>query len=103
MWARVSRFEGPVDKVDDDIRTSRETVSELIKGSSGSEGVYYLVDRETGRSMAVTLWESEQAMRDSEQIAARIREESTAQVGGTIVGVERYEVVLQPSDVMARR
>lgn len=103
MWARVSRFAEPKDRVDDDIRNSREAARELVEQSQGSEGVYYLVDRETGLGMAVTLWESEQAMRDSERVAARIREAANAQVQGEILGVEHYEVVVQPSDVMSMR
>ena len=100
MWARVSKFMEPRNRIDDDIRDSKESVKELLDRTSGSEGVYYLVDREAGRTMAITFWESEEALRASEDVAARIREESTARIGGDIVTVEHYEVALQPSDVM---
>lgn len=100
MWARVSKFQIPKDRIDEDISESRTTISEAIRTIPGSAGVYYLVDRERGETLAVTLWETEQAMRASEKEASRIREESTTDIGGKILSVERYEVALQPSDVM---
>jgi len=51
--------------------------------------------------MAVTLWEDAEAMRASEEAAARIREEGTGEEGGRILSVERFEVALQPSDVLS--
>jgi heme-degrading monooxygenase HmoA len=101
MWARVSTFKGPTDNIDEDIRDSREAVKQLLDNASGSRGVYYLIDREHGRSMAVTLWESEEALRASEEAAAQVRDESNERVGGETVSVERYEVALEPSDVLA--
>jgi heme-degrading monooxygenase HmoA len=100
MWARVTRFEEPTNRIDDDIRDSRGAIAELIRRVPGSRGVYYLVDRDTGHTMAVTLWETEEAMRASEDEAARLREESTARVGARVVSVERFEVALEPSDVL---
>lgn len=101
MWARVSRFQIPKNRMDEDIEESRKIVTEGVKRIPGSRGVYYLVDRERGETMAVTLWEDEQSMQASEEETARIREESTAGEGGKVLGVERYEVAIQPSDVMA--
>jgi heme-degrading monooxygenase HmoA len=97
MWARVSRFKGPVDRVDEDIRDSKDRVRELA-GIPGSRGAYYLVDRESGETMAVTLWESEQTLRESEEAADRIRQEGVREVGGEIIDVKRFEVVVEPAD-----
>ncbi len=102
MWARVSRLQQPKDRIDEDVRETKKVVTELAKRIPAFTGTYYLVDRERGQTMAVTLWEDEQSMRASEEEAARIREELTARVGGTIVAVEHYEVALQPSDVMPK-
>lgn len=101
MWARVSRFDEPKDRIDDDIRMTRSSVVDLVTSTPGTQGFYYMVDRETGRAMAVTFWDSKESMLASEREAARIRMQSTSAVGGTITGVEHYEVVLQPADVMA--
>lgn len=101
MWARVSRFAEPKDRIDEDIEDSRRLITELLSKTTGNKGVYYLVDRTKGQTMAITLWESEEAMRASEQEAARIRQESTQRLGGEILGVDHYEVAIQPADVMA--
>ena len=100
MWARVVRFKEPKERLDEDIRESKEIIREAIKRIPGSRGVYYLVDRETGDVLNVTLWEDEQAMWATEEETARMREESAAKLGATILGIERYEVALEPSDVM---
>ena len=61
----------------------------------GFLGILLLFDRESGRSLSVTLWESEEEMKASEDAARRARTESAEAAGEIIVGVERYEVVLQ--------
>jgi hypothetical protein len=44
--------------------------------------------------LGITFWESEEAMRASEEEADRLREESAEVGGDRIAGVERYEVGL---------
>jgi heme-degrading monooxygenase HmoA len=58
----------------------------------GFKGVIGLLDRQSGKSLTVTLWESEGAMRASEQEADRLRQESAEAASETVEGVERYEV-----------
>src|SRR5919202_1605058 len=47
-----------------------------------------------GKTLGITFWENEEAMRASEEAASRMREESAEAGGDTIAGVERYEVGL---------
>jgi len=96
MYARVSRYEVPIEKLDMDIGGVGDT-EDKITAIPGSRGLYYLVDRVSGRTMSVTLWESEQAMLDSEAEASRLRDETSAAVSAMIVSVEHYEVVAQPA------
>lgn len=100
MYARVSRYEIPMENLDEDIRGADAT-EQRISQMPGSLGLYYLVDRESGRTMSITLWESEQAMRDSETAATQVRHETTSAVGAHIVAIERYEVAAQPAGVTA--
>jgi heme-degrading monooxygenase HmoA len=58
----------------------------------GFEGMIALVDRHSGKTLGITFWESEEAMRASEEAANRLREESSEVGGEEIAGVERYEV-----------
>lgn len=100
MWARVSRFHEPRERIDEDIRDTQEVAAELVRRTKGSRGMYYMVDRDTGETMVITLWEDKQAMVDSEQEAARLREESSSRPDARILKVQRFEVVLEPSDVL---
>lgn len=92
MFARVSTYEGPPEQLDRAITHGRERILPAIRNIPGFSGVLYLADRETGKALTITLWESEQAMRDSEEEAGRLRRESAEAGGETIAGVERYEV-----------
>src|SRR5215216_7694519 len=60
----------------------------------GFKGMIALGDRHGGKTLGITFWESEEAMRASEEAANRLREESAEAGGDTIAGVERYEVVV---------
>jgi heme-degrading monooxygenase HmoA len=53
-----------------------------------------LSDRQSGRVMEISFWESEEAMRASEEVGDRTRSDSAEAVSGAVVGVERYEVGL---------
>jgi hypothetical protein len=59
-------------------------------------GMYYLVDPESVKTMAITLWASEQAMHDSEDAASQVRAETSKAVSSKLVAIERYEVVAKP-------
>ena len=98
MFARVSTFTGTSDQVDEAIRQAREDVVPRLEELDGFRGAYFLVDRENGKSLAVTLWESEEAMRASEEAANSLRSETADALGTQMVGVERYEVALSSQE-----
>ena len=58
----------------------------------GIKAAYWLVDRQGGKGLIVTIWESEEAMRSSEQARAR-RQAVTSAATGAKVTTDRYEVV----------
>jgi len=92
MYGRVSTFEGSPEQVDELTRYAREQVLPALEGLDGFSGILGLADRQNGKVVAVTLWESEEAMRASEEAANRIRDESAEATSETIASVERYEV-----------
>lgn len=92
MYARVSRFHGS-SGAGSGAPPSDEALA-AMRGIPGFRGVISMVDRASGDSLAVTLWESEEAMRASEEQANRMREEMAQAAGDEIRGVERYEVDL---------
>ncbi len=92
MYARISTLEGSPDQIDEGLRYVRENVLPQLKQQDGFKGMAALADRQTGKTLSVTFWESEQALRASEEAANSLREESAEAMSDTIAGVERYEV-----------
>lgn len=94
MFARMSTLESPPGEIDQGLRHVREQVLPLLQQQDGFKGFIALADRQSGKLIGVSLWESEQAMQASEQVGDRTRSESAEAVSGTVEGVERYEVGL---------
>jgi heme-degrading monooxygenase HmoA len=95
MFARVSTFQGSPDRTAEGIRVAREQILPAARLQDGFLGIYLLFDRESGRSLSFTLWETEEDMKASEEAALRARTESAEAAGEIVVSVERYEVALQ--------
>ncbi len=95
MFARVSTFQGPPDQTAEGIRLAREQILPAARLMDGFKGIYLLFDRESGKSLSVTLWETEADMQASEEAASQVRAQSAETSGDKIVNVERYEVALQ--------
>jgi heme-degrading monooxygenase HmoA len=92
MQARVNTFQGSPDGVEKALKNVREQVLPNLRQVPGWAGLVSLVDRSTGKTLGITLWESEDALRQSEQAANSIRQQSADAGGAQIVSVERYEV-----------
>ena len=93
MHARVNTFEGPADRMDEGIRDMQERIVPWSREMDGCKGVIAFVDRESGKTIGITLWESQDKMLASETQAAELRSAS-AEVAGATPQVERYEVVI---------
>ena len=94
MHARMSTLEGPADRMDEGLRQAREHALPQLQQQDGFKGFVALGDRQSGKLIAISFWESEEAMRAAEEVGDRTRRESAEAMGDTIAGVERYEVGL---------
>lgn len=92
--ARVSSLEGSPKNIDDSVRKVQDETLPKVRELDGSVGVISLADRTSGRVTVITLWESAEALRQSEQQADRIREQAAESGGQSIAGVDRYEVAV---------
>src|SRR5205823_1568145 len=101
--ARVSRLEGSADRIDESIRFAEENILPSARRLDGWRGVLSFVDRRSGAVMLITFWESQEAMRRSEEQADQLRSKTAGAASQTIAGVERYEVVMQEVAAGARR
>ena len=92
--ARVSTLEGSPERLDEGTRYAQEEIVPQVRQLGGFKGFVSLVDRERGRTKLITLWESDEALRASEEQANQLRQRAAEGAASRIVGVERYEVAL---------
>jgi len=93
MFSRVNVLQTEPDRIADVARVVRDVVHPGIRGEAGYVGYIVLGDRETGRALGVTLWESEAARELSDAKARQIRPRVEHETGGTMQSVERYDVL----------
>ena len=92
MFARLGAWQGTAEELEWWIERAREHVKPSIREDAGLRAAYWLVDRAAGKGLIVTFWESEEAMRVSEE-ARRRRQAATSAATGAQVTTERYEIV----------
>jgi hypothetical protein len=92
MYARVATFESDPANVDQAIETVRSSV-ESEQTPDGLEGakMLMLVNRETGKGLGVTLFESEEAMRRGDEALNAMSPGSTERR----TSVEFFEIPVQ--------
>ena len=94
MWARASSYEMPGEQqMEEGIRGFERAVDQL-RGMEGVRDAYLLVDRTSRKGLTITLCESEDALRASEDAADRMRREAAGEGGRD---VDWYEVALHQS------
>jgi serine phosphatase RsbU (regulator of sigma subunit) len=65
---------------------------EVLRQMNGYKGAYAFIDRQSGKAITITLWESEEAMQRTEEAVRPLRKEMTEGFSGNIVDVEHFEV-----------
>jgi heme-degrading monooxygenase HmoA len=92
MHARVTTLEAPPDRMDDAKRHLQERVLPQLRQMEGFEGFVALGSSQSGKLQGVAFWESEEALRATDQAVVAVREGVAEATGGTVVSVEEYEV-----------
>lgn len=62
MFARIGTWQGSPDELERWISRARERVKPSVQQDPGLKVAYWLVDREGGKGLIITIWESEEAM-----------------------------------------
>lgn len=95
MHARVTSSHGDPGTLDKVIAHVESTSVPAVRKMDGFKGILYLVDRTSGKGVAVTLWEDESALKASAAPAEKIRSEALAVGSGDVDSVAEYEVIIQ--------
>ena len=94
MHARVSTIQGAPSKVDDVARQAQEQTLPQLQKVEGFKGFVVLGDRQSGKMLGVSFWESEEALRATEQAVSSVRSGAAGAADGIVAGVEQYEVLV---------
>ena len=96
MHARLTRIEGSPDQLDEMARQFEQETLPQIRGLDGFQRYTLLGDRSSGTAIAITLWQSAEAMQSSEQAVQPLRQQAAeAASARSAPTVERYEVFQQ--------
>ena len=88
MYARVSTYRGDGDR----LLQGFAEVTGALEAIDGFSRAYFMVNRESGKGMSITVWESEEALNASAAKADELRSQGAEAGGAQIESVETYEI-----------
>lgn len=95
MYARTTEIQADPAKMDDGLRVVREKIFPAVSEIDGCSGMSLLVDRESGRGIATTSWDSEEAMLGSAEQVRPLRDEAEKAFGTNDASeVHQWEVAV---------
>jgi len=97
MFARVTTLQVPSDRIEASARFGREQALPAMQGRPGFKGMYYLIDRENGRGLGITLWETEEDLLATEEQARQLRATAVEGVSAPPTA-QIYEVSFQAGE-----
>jgi hypothetical protein len=98
VYARIARFEGAdPSRMEERIEANRRYIEQSLdappEGLEAAKGVWMLVDREAGRGLGITLFETEEDLRKGDEALNKMSPPDVE--SGRRTSVEVYEVVLK--------
>ena len=99
MIARIATFESTDPAADEQLMPkAMEVVEPIIRGIPGIQGYLELADRKTGRSLSISLFDSEESAAAAETVfdeeMPRALGDLMQQFSGRRISVERYDVLV---------
>ena len=90
MFARITTFYSADPSSYSNLQLRRRLMvrgREVLRHMEGYEGLYVFIDRHSGKLIAITLWESKEAMQRSEEAVKALRKEMAGGIAANIVDV----------------
>ena len=94
MHARMFAFEGSPEEIDGAVALAREEILAIERQMPGFRGLILLSDKEAGKLVSLSLWESEEQMQQSEASARMLARVGAQSIGGKRVAAEPFDVAL---------
>lgn len=91
MFARSTTIQAQTSAIDAGIAHVRDEVMPALSAIDGCVGISLLVDRESGRCIATSAWDTEEAMRASADRVRQVRDRAAEVFGGS-AAVDEWEI-----------
>ena len=92
VWARITSIQGDPAQTDGAIANFREHIVPSIKKQWGARTALYFVNRQTGRTFAGSVWDTEQDLQRSEVTIGELRADAATKFGGHHPRTEAFEI-----------
>ena len=93
MFARTSTWSGSPEALAKWADHAVSTVKGFVQGLPENAGVVFLIDRDGGTALTMTLWDSEDAAKATDKFAEQSRASTVAATGTELISRGSYEVV----------
>jgi heme-degrading monooxygenase HmoA len=94
MHARMFAFEGSAEEIEAAVALARDEILAIERQMPGFRGLILLSDKEAGKLVSVSLWETEEQMQQSEASARMLTRVGAQSIGGKRVAAEPFDVAL---------
>ncbi|SHU89270.1 hypothetical protein [Mycolicibacterium phocaicum] len=94
MYARSTTINAQPSAIDSGVAHLRDEVMPQLQGLDGFVGMSLLTDRESGRCIVVTAWESQDAMNAVAEQVRPIREKATQMFSGGAPTVDEWDIAI---------
>jgi heme-degrading monooxygenase HmoA len=98
VYARSTTIKAKPGSIDAGIAQVRDEIMPRILEMDGCIGLSMIVDRESGRCIATSAWQSEEAMRATDEELRQDRERVAEMMGGGSPTVENWEIAVLHRD-----
>jgi len=98
VYARSTTIVGQPDCIDDAIALVNDELMQVMTDIDGCMGLSMLVERSTGRCIATSSWDSEEAMHASDQELQPVRQRLMETLDGTDIDVREWEIAILHRD-----
>ena len=93
MYARSTTMQGNPQAIDRVISYVRDQVMPRVEGMQGYVGISMICDRDAGRCVTTTTWDTAEAMRASAEALAASSTQAAEMLGGGPPQVQEWEVI----------
>jgi heme-degrading monooxygenase HmoA len=92
VHARSTTIQAQTSSIDSGIAYMRSDLMPELENIDGYVGISLLIDRESGRGIITTAWETEDAMSASADKAKELRSQATERFDGKVEKIEEWEI-----------